>query len=92
LNDWKAAEDQFEAAVLLQPGSSEAQIDLAKALVRRKKFSDAVELLEPVAGSSTSDPEVFVLLAEAYAELGRREDAQRAELRAKALQKSKPLP
>src|SRR3989440_2232344 len=52
LNDLNAAEDQFETAVLLEPGSSEAQIDLAKALIRQKKFADAVELLEPVAGSS----------------------------------------
>jgi tetratricopeptide (TPR) repeat protein len=89
LDDPKTAEDQFEAAVLLQPGSSEAQTDLAKALIRQKKFADAVELLEPVAGSSNNDPEVFALLAEAYAGLGRRQDAQRAELRAKALQKSK---
>src|SRR5207253_11190268 len=55
LNDLNAAEDQFETAVLLEPGSSEAQIDLAKALIRQKKFADAVELLEPVAGSSSSD-------------------------------------
>jgi len=89
LDDSKTAEDQFEAAVLLQPGSIEAQIGLAKAVVRQKKFGDAVELLEPIAGSSTGDPEMFELLAEAYAGLGRRQDAQRAELRAKALQKSK---
>ncbi len=89
LGDLKAAEDQFEAAVLLQPGSSEAQLNLAEALIRQKKFADAVELLEPIAGSSNSDPEIFKLLAEAYAGLGRRQDAQRAESRAKALQKSK---
>jgi choline-sulfatase len=88
-NDLKAAQDQFEGAVLLQPGSAEAQISLAKALIGQKKFADAVELLEPVAGTSSSDPEMFVLLAEAYAGLGRRKDAQRAELRAKELQKSK---
>jgi tetratricopeptide (TPR) repeat protein len=89
LNDSKAAEDQFESAILLQPGSSEAQIDLAKALNRQKKFADAVELLEPVAGSSSSAAEMFVVLAEAYTGLGRRQDAQRAESRARALQKSK---
>jgi len=88
LNDAKAAEEQFEAAVLLQPGSTEAQVDLAKALIRQKKFADTVDLLELVAGAS-SDPEVFELLAQAYTGLGRRQDAQRAELRAKTLQKSK---
>jgi choline-sulfatase len=89
LNDSNAAEDQFEAAVLLQPGSSEAQLNLAKALIRQKKFADAVDLLELVAGASSRDPELFELLAQAYTGLGRRQDAQRAELRAKALQKSK---
>jgi choline-sulfatase len=89
LNDSNAAEDQFEAALLLQPGSVEALIDLTKALICQKKFSDAVELLEPVADSSSSDSEMFELLAQAYTGLGRRHDAQRAELRARALQKSK---
>jgi predicted Zn-dependent protease len=89
LNDSKAAEVQFEAAVLLQPGSSEAQIDLAKALIRQKKFADVVELLEPVAGFSSEDAEMSELLAEAYTGLGRRQDAQRAQSQARALQKSK---
>jgi choline-sulfatase len=88
LNDLKAAQVQFEAAVLLQPGSSEAQIDLAKALIRQKKFADAVELLEPVAGFSSDDAEMFAVLAEAYTGLGRRQDAQHAQSQAKALQKS----
>jgi choline-sulfatase len=89
LNDPKEAEDQLEAAVLSQPGSAEAQIGLARALLRQKKFADTVELLEPIAGSSSTDPEMFQLLSEAYAGVGRRQDAQRAELRAKTLQKSK---
>jgi len=89
LNDPKAAEDQLEAAVLSQPGSAEAQIGLAKALIRQKKYADAVELLEQIAGASSNDPEVFQLLSKAYAGLGRQQDAERAELRAKTLQKSK---
>ena len=89
LGDAKAAEDQLEAAVLSQPGSAEAQTGLAKALIRQQKFADAVELLETIVGSSNNDPEMFQLLSEAYAGLGRREDAERAASRAKALQKSK---
>ncbi len=89
LNDSRAAEEQFVAAVLLQPESFEAQIDLAKALIHQRKFADAVELLEPVAGSSSSGAEMFEALAEAYTGLGRRQDAQRAQSQAKALQKSK---
>ena len=89
LNDSNAAEDQFEAAVLLQPGSSDAQINLAKALIHQKKFAEAVELLEVVTEPSSRDPEIFELLAQAYSSLGRRQEAQRARLRAKALQNSK---
>jgi choline-sulfatase len=89
LNDSNAAEDQFEAAVLLQPGSSDAQINLAKALIHQKKFAEAVELLEVVTGPSSRDPEIFELLAQAYSSLGRWQEAQRARLRAKALQNSK---
>jgi arylsulfatase A-like enzyme/Tfp pilus assembly protein PilF len=89
LNDASAAEDQFEAAVLLQPGSSEAQIELAKVLIRQKKFADTVELLETVAETSNRNAEIFELLAQAYSGLGRRQDAERAQLRAKSLQKSK---
>jgi choline-sulfatase len=88
LNDSHAAEDQFEAAVLLHPESTEAQLNLAKALIRQKKFAEAVELLELVAEPSSGNPEIFELLARAYASLGRRQDAQRAQLRAKSLQKS----
>src|SRR6267142_2666109 len=89
LNDLKEAEDQLEAAVLSQPGSVEAQISLAKALIRQKKFADAVQLLEPIAGASNTDPEMFQVLSEAYAGLGRQKDAERAASRAKASQKSK---
>ncbi len=89
LGDSKAAEEQFEAAVLLQPGSSEAQTNLAKTLMRQKKFEEAAELLEAVAEPSSRNPEIYELLAQAYTGLGRLRDAQRAELRAKELRHSK---
>ena len=89
MSDSNAAVEQFEAAVLLQPGNSEAQIHLAKTLIRRRKFAEAVELLEAVAEPSNRNPEIFELLSEAYAGLGRRQDAQRAHLRAKTLEESK---
>jgi len=62
--------------VLLQPGSSEAQINLAQTLMRQKKFVEAAELLEAVAEPSSRNPEIFELLAQAYSSLGRRQDAQ----------------
>ncbi|HET7109056.1 MAG TPA: sulfatase-like hydrolase/transferase [Candidatus Acidoferrum sp.] len=89
LGELKAAEDQFEAAVLLQPGSSEAQINLARTLMRRKEFAEAAELLEAVAEPSNKNPEIFELLAQAYTGLGRRQEAERARLRAKELRGAK---
>jgi predicted Zn-dependent protease len=89
LKDSKAAEEQFESAVLLQPGSSEAQTQLAKALLQQRKFGEAAELLEAVAEPTSRNPEIFELLAQAYAGLGRRQDAERARLRAKELRNSK---
>jgi tetratricopeptide (TPR) repeat protein len=88
LKDLKAAEEQFEAAVLLQPGSTEGQIELAKTLIQRREFSDAAELLE-AAETSNRNAEIFQLLAEAYAGLGRRQEAERAREKAKSLRESK---
>jgi arylsulfatase A-like enzyme/Tfp pilus assembly protein PilF len=89
LKDLNAAEEQFESAVLLQPGSSEAQINLAKALMQQEKFTEAAELLEAVAEPTSRNPEIFELLAQAYGSLGRRQDAERARLRAKELRNPK---
>ena len=83
-NDPKAAQDQFEAAVLLQPSSVEAQISLSKALIAQKNFAAAAEQLELTAESQHNNPELYELLAQAYTGLGKRQEAQRAKVRAKA--------
>jgi predicted Zn-dependent protease len=87
--DPKAAQDQLEAAALMQPDNVEARTSLSKVLISQKKFADVVELLEPLAKSSGSNPDVFELLAQAYTGLGRLEDARRTGLRAKALHRPK---
>jgi choline-sulfatase len=84
-----AALDQLESAALLQPENVDAKSSLAKVLISQKKFADVVELLEPVVQASVNDADVFLLLAQAYTGLGRREDARRAELRAQALRRLK---
>jgi choline-sulfatase len=89
LKDLNAAEEQFESAVLLQPGSSEAQMNLAKALIEQKKFAEAAGLLEAVAEPTSRNPEIFELLAQAYTSLGKRQDAERARSRAKELRNPK---
>jgi choline-sulfatase len=86
--DADAAADQLEDAALLQPENGEAKTSLAKVLISQKKFADATDLLEPLAKSS-ADADLFALLAQAYAGLGRREDARRAESRAQALRRVK---
>jgi len=83
--DQKAAEDQLVAAALMQPENVEAKTSLSKVLISQKKFSDVVELLEPLAKSSSKNPDVFDLLAQAYAGLGRLKDARRAQLHVKTL-------
>lgn len=90
-NDAKAAEDQFEAALLLQPGSAEAQIGLARALLREKKFAEAVELLEE-SRKSENNADIFDLLAQAYAGLGKPVQAQQAADRAKRIRGTKTPP
>jgi predicted Zn-dependent protease len=85
LNNPKASEDEFEAALLLQPASTEAQIGLASGLLSEKKFADAAELLEESVKSSPRSAELFELLAQAYGALGKHVQAQRAEAQAKKL-------
>jgi len=58
-------------------------------LISQKKFADVVELLEPVASSHGNNADVFAALAEAYRGLGRSKDAERAEVRVKALRNPK---
>ena len=89
-NNAKAAEDQYEAAVLLQPGNTEAQLGLARALVREKKFVDAVGLLEETTKSGTENPEAFELLAQAYTALQKPDLAKQAADRAKSMRAKQP--
>jgi choline-sulfatase len=83
--DANAAVDQLEEAALLQPESVEARTSLSAVLISQKKFADVVDLLEPLTKSSGKNPDVFESLAQAYAGLGRLEDAKRAESRVKVL-------
>lgn len=84
-NDAKAAEDEFEAALVLQPASAEGQIGLGKALLRQKKFGDAVEFLKESAASSGNNADLFELLAQAYMGLGKPGPAQAAKDKARQI-------
>jgi arylsulfatase A-like enzyme/Flp pilus assembly protein TadD len=87
LKDAKAAEDQFEAAMLLQPNSVDAQLGSSKAQIQEGNFSDALTQLQALAKSQPNSPEVFEVLAQAYTGLGKTDDATRASTHAKALRK-----
>jgi choline-sulfatase len=84
------AKDELAAALLLGPANPETIKDVAKLLVEQGKFADAIELLEPIAGSSSKARDLLELLAQAYRGAGRMQDAQRAQLQAESSQKPKP--
>jgi arylsulfatase A-like enzyme/Flp pilus assembly protein TadD len=85
LKDPKAAEDQFEAAQLIDSDDVEAQLGQAAARIAESNFADAVQQLEPLAKSQPHNAEVFRLLAQAYDGLGRKADADAARANAAAL-------
>jgi choline-sulfatase len=89
LKDPKAAEDQFEAATLLDPNSLEAQLGVARAQIAGGSFADAVQQLESLSNSQPDNPEVFDLLAEGYKGMGKSQQAQQAENKAKLLRSKK---
>jgi arylsulfatase A-like enzyme/Flp pilus assembly protein TadD len=72
LKDAKAAEDQFEAAALIDSKSKDAQMGLAQSQIAAGEFSDAVATLEPLAKSQPNDTAVRELLAEARKGSGKK--------------------
>jgi arylsulfatase A-like enzyme/Flp pilus assembly protein TadD len=89
LKDPKAAEDQFEAALLIQSSSVEGQLGVAKAEIAEGKFNEAVQQIEPLSKSQPGTAELFELLAQAYAGLGKKAEAEQAAARARLLQPKK---
>jgi tetratricopeptide (TPR) repeat protein len=85
LKDVKAAEDQFEAVLLLQPESMDAQLGIARTQLADQKFAEALRQLAPLSKTQPRNADVFTLLAEAYSGLGRKLEARQAESRAHTL-------
>jgi choline-sulfatase len=88
LHDPKNAQDQLEAALLLEPKNVEAALNLARAQLDQEAFAEAQTTLEPLAQSPHPTAEMYELLAKAYAGLNKKNEAYRAESRAKALRTS----
>jgi len=89
LNDTKSAIVQFEAAQLMEPGNAEVTVDLAKVLIAQGNLTDAAEILEEAAKSSTTNPEVSELMAKVCTKLGQQMEATGGEGQARLICKSK---
>ncbi len=81
-----AAQDQLEAALLIQP-TLEAALKLSEVFLAQKKFEEALQQLDPATKSHPDSAEALDLLARAYAGLNKPEKAQQAEDRAKSLRR-----
>jgi len=88
LKNPQPAEDQFEAALLLQSNSVEAEVGVAKAQIAEGNFAAAVQQLAPLSKSQLATSEIFDLLSQAYTGLGKVAEAQKAKARADALHKA----
>src|SRR5207253_1564921 len=87
LKDPKAAEDQAEAALLLQPESVDAAIAVAHAQIADRRFADAVDTLKPFSESRSATAELFEVLSQAYAGAGKEADAKHAQGQEERLRK-----
>ncbi len=83
LGDRAAAEDQFEAVLLLDPANHDALLGLAQEELKEKRFTEVVGLLGPRVKDASVSGDLLQLLMQAYLSLGRTADAEkvRAQLR-----------
>jgi choline-sulfatase len=84
LHELNSAQDQLEAALLIQ-STFEARLKLAEVLLAQEKFEEARQQLEAAVKLRRDSAEAYELLARAYARLGNKESAQQAQSRAKSL-------
>jgi choline-sulfatase len=85
LGDRAAAEDQFEAVLLLDPSNHDALLGLAQEQLKEKRFTDVVDLLGPRAKGASAD--LLQLLMQAYENLGRTADAEKVHSQLRASQR-----
>jgi Flp pilus assembly protein TadD len=85
LQDYAAAEDQFEATLLMQPENLEGHLGLARIEILQRRFDEALNDLLPLSKAHPGEAQVFELLAQTYSGLGKETEAARAKMRAKEL-------
>jgi choline-sulfatase len=85
--DRAAAEDQYEAVLLLNPANGDALLGLVKEYLADKRFADVIELLAPHAKDESVSADELQLLAQAYTGVGRTADAEKLRVRVEELQR-----
>jgi Flp pilus assembly protein TadD len=83
-HDAKDAQDQLEAALLLQ-STVEATLKLAEVLIAQEHYSEAVADLTPLTTQASRNAQFYDLLAAAYTGMHKEEDARKAQQRADSL-------
>ena len=89
LKDAKNAQDQFEAALLVDSENAEGRVGLAEAQIQQSEFAAALPDLQSLTKSDPKNAAALRLLARAYRGLGKEQDAKRAEQQAATLEKGK---
>ena len=84
LGDRAAAEDQFNAVLLLDPVNHDALLGLAQEQLREKRFTDVVDLLGPQGEGASAD--LLQLLMQSYVNLGRTADAEKVRVQLRTSQ------
>jgi len=79
------AEVELRAALAHEPGHYQANLMLGRMLRERGDSAAAIAPLEKAVSARTGSADAHALLADAYAALGRREDAARERARAREL-------
>ena len=87
LGDRAAAEDQFNAVLLLDPANHDALLGLAQEQSKEKRFSDVVDLLGPHVKGASAD--LLQLLMQAYVNLGHIADAEKVHTQLRASPRSR---
>ena len=89
MGNLKAAQDQFEAAVFLEPKNAEGRMELARVLLQNQRPADALDQLTQAARIAPGNADVQDLMAQAYSVLGQADLARKASARATLLRKKK---
>ena len=84
-----SAEDQLQAALLVDSGNADAQLELGRVLLAEKKYAEAVSQLKSVTEQHPT-AESFELLKQAYAGQGKAQLAAGAAKRAAELKRTSP--